>query len=377
MIEIVQELVGVSDATRRLGEEVAQASRSDAKILLTGESGVGKEVVARLVHRHSARSSGPFVAINCAGIPDSLLESSLFGHVRGSFTGAFRDKVGLLEQAHGGTMFMDEVGEMTKRMQGLLLRFLEDGDIYRVGSERRTGTVNVRIVAATNRVLLDRVAENEFREDLFYRLNVIHLVIPPLRERRDDIAPLLEHFLQMFSEKYRTPMPEMSAALRASLMSHHWPGNVRELKNVAERLIVCGAVGFSIGQSQPEASQRSVDNVRPRLVAVPAVASLRTSADQLTHRIIHGRESFWTAVYEPFMDRDLTREDVRTTVQVGLQHTRGNYKMLLELFNMEPTDYKRFLNFLRKHQCHIPFQQFRTGEALRSADAEINSRAVS
>ena len=376
MIETVQELVGVSDATRRLSEEVAQASRSDAKILLTGESGVGKEVVARLVHRHSARSSGPFVAINCAGIPDSLLESSLFGHVRGSFTGAFRDKVGLLEQAHGGTMFMDEVGEMTKRMQGLLLRFLEDGDIYRVGSERRTGTVNVRIVAATNRVLLDRVAENEFREDLFYRLNVIHLVIPPLRERRDDIAPLLEHFLQMFSEKYRTPIPEMSAPLRASLMNHHWPGNVRELKNVAERLIVCGAVGFSLGQSQPESSQRSVDSVRPRLVAVPAVASLRSSADQLTHRIIHGRESFWTAVYEPFMDRDLTREDVRATVQVGLQHTRGNYKMLLELFNMEPTDYKRFLNFLRKHQCHIPFQQFRTGEALRRADAEINTRAA-
>jgi transcriptional regulator with PAS, ATPase and Fis domain len=376
MTEAVPRLVGVSDAARRLEEDVAQASRSDAKILLTGESGVGKEVAARLVHRQSARSAGPFVAINCAGIPDSLLESSLFGHMRGSFTGAFRDKVGLLEQAHGGTMFMDEVGEMSKRMQGLLLRFLEDGDVYRVGSERRTCTVNVRIVAATNRVLLDRVAEGEFREDLFYRLNVIHLVISPLRERREDIPPLLDYFLRMFSEKYRTKIPEISADLQASLMQHHWPGNVRELKNVAERLIVCGHAGSAIGQSPVEAV-RPADATGQRFAALPPVQQPRSASDQLTHRIIQGRESFWTAVYEPFMARDLTRDEVRATVQAGLQHSRGNYKMLLELFNMEPTDYKRFLNFLRKHQCHIPFQQFRTGEALRGSTVDIGARAAS
>ena len=373
----VQRLVGVSDATRRLEEDVAQASRSDAKILLTGESGVGKEVAARLIHRQSARSAGPFVAINCAGIPDSLLESSLFGHMRGSFTGAFRDKAGLLEQAHGGTMFMDEVGEMTKRMQGLLLRFLEDGDIYRVGSERRTSTVNVRIVAATNRVLLDRVAEGEFREDLFYRLNVIHLVIPPLRERREDIEPLLDYFLRMFSEKYRSAVPEISAELKTGLMNHHWPGNVRELKNVAERLIVCGHAGSTLGPAQLEALRLPSEVAGRRLVTLPPVAPFRTSSEQLTHRIIHGRESFWSAVYAPFMARDLTREDVRATIQSGLQHTRGNYKMLIELFNMVPTDYKRFLNFLRKHQCHIPFQQFRTGEALRGPAVDVDVRAVS
>src|SRR5436190_7554629 len=191
-------VVVASDAMRRIDDELRQAARADAKVLITGESGVGKEIVARLIHRYSARSSRPFVAINCAGVPDSLLESELFGHVRGSFTGAYRDKPGLFEQAHGGTIFMDEVGEMSLRMQALLLRFLEDGDIHRVGADRRSGTVNVRVVAATNRVLLDRIAAGTFREDLYYRLNVIHLVIPPLRDRRDDIAPLLKHFLETF-----------------------------------------------------------------------------------------------------------------------------------------------------------------------------------
>src|SRR5712691_3263023 len=157
-------LVGISEAMQQLEEELKQAGRSDAKVLLTGESGVGKEVAAKLVHRYSARHLRPFSAINCAGVPDSLLESELFGHVRGSFTGAYRDKPGLLEQANGGTIFMDEVGEMSLRMQALLLRFLENGEIHRVGADRKSGTVNVRVIAATNRVLLDRIAEGSFRE---------------------------------------------------------------------------------------------------------------------------------------------------------------------------------------------------------------------
>jgi transcriptional regulator with PAS, ATPase and Fis domain len=237
-IDRVYRLVGCSNAITALDDELRQAAQSDAKILVTGESGVGKEVVARLIHQHSPRRAKPFMAMNCAGVPDSLLESELFGHVRGSFTGAYRDKPGLLEQAHGGTVFMDEVGEMSLRMQALLLRFLEDGDIYRVGSERRTSTVNVRVVAATNRVLTERMAEGLFREDLYYRLNVIHLVIPPLRERPEDIAPLFHYFMATFSDKYRTPLPELSPAVLPELMAYGWPGNVRELKNVAERLVV-------------------------------------------------------------------------------------------------------------------------------------------
>ena len=366
MSDLFTPLIGISAQTREIDEEIRRAARSDAKILLTGESGVGKEVVARLVHRYSVRHARPFVAINCAGVPDSLLESELFGHVRGSFTGAYRDKPGLFEQAHGGTIFMDEVGEMSLRMQALLLRFLEDGDIHRVGADRRSGTVNVRVVAATNRVLLDRIAAGAFREDLYYRLNVIHLVIPPLRDRRDDIDPLVQHFLQIFSGKYGGVVPVLALEVWEALRVYDWPGNVRELKNVMERIIVRSRGGIVTLADLPA--------VIPALghadVPVPALASpvtplgaaaalARPHAQQLYDRIVDRRESFWSTVYTPFMARDLTRDDVRMLVSAGLQHTRGNYKMLLELFNMEPTDYKRFLNFLRKHQCHMPFQQFR------------------
>jgi transcriptional regulator with GAF, ATPase, and Fis domain len=177
-------MVGVSPAVRGIEEEVHHAARTDAKVLITGESGVGKEIVAKLIHQRSNRGRGPLVTINCAGFPDSLLETELFGHVKGSFTDAYRDKRGWLEMAHGGTIFMDEVGEMSLRMQALLLRFLETGEIQRVGSDRRLPALDVRVITATHRRLLDRIADQSFREDLYYRLNVIHVVVPPLRDRR-------------------------------------------------------------------------------------------------------------------------------------------------------------------------------------------------
>ena len=195
MHEDGEQLIGSSPPMRDLRDEIAYAARSDAKILITGESGVGKEILARSIHRQSPRSRAQLVTINCAGLPDSLLESELFGHVRGSFTGAYRDKAGLLELANSGTIFMDEVGEMSLRMQALLLRFLESGEIQRVGAERAQARVNVRVIAATNRNLTERIASKDFREDLYYRLNVIHLTVPPLRERREDVGELLEHFL--------------------------------------------------------------------------------------------------------------------------------------------------------------------------------------
>ncbi|MEO5739994.1 MAG: sigma-54 dependent transcriptional regulator, partial [Vicinamibacterales bacterium] len=231
-------LIGVSSATRRVLEDVHCAAGTDAKVLVTGESGVGKEVVAQLIHQRSHRASAKLVAINCAGVPDSLLASELFGHMRGSFTDAYRDKEGWLEQAHRGTIFMDEVGEMSAQMQAALLRFLENGEIQRVGSERRSAIVDVRIIAATNRRLIDRVAANEFREDLFYRLNVIHIEIPPLRERPDDVPPLIEHFLDIFTETYRIKRPKFSKDALEQLMAAPWPGNVRQLRNVLERLAV-------------------------------------------------------------------------------------------------------------------------------------------
>ena len=209
--DIGERLIGCSAAVRDLEQEVECAARSDAKVLITGESGVGKEILARLIHRRSARAHAQLLTINCAGLPDSLLESELFGHVRGAFTGAYRDKVGLLEMAHRGTIFMDEVGEMSLRMQALLLRFLESGEIQRVGSDRPQTRVDVRVIAATNRNLIERIATKDFREDLYYRLNVIHLTVPPLRERREDIPDLLDYFLRAYAERHGVPTPTLVA----------------------------------------------------------------------------------------------------------------------------------------------------------------------
>ena len=239
-------MLGVSAAIRAVEEEIDHAARSGAKVLITGESGVGKEVVTRLIHDRGPRRSASLVTINCAGIPDSLLESEMFGHVRGSFTDAHRDKIGYLERAHGGTIFMDEIGEMSLRMQALLLRFLETGEIQRVGSDRRVPSLDVRVIAATHRRLIDLVAERTFREDLYYRLNVIHINVPALRDRREDVFILLKYFVQHFSEAHRIAAPEFTPESVEYLTQYRWPGNVRELRNVAERLTLrcrTGAVG--------------------------------------------------------------------------------------------------------------------------------------
>ncbi len=349
-------MVGVSPAIKSIEEEIGYAARSDAKVLITGESGVGKEIVARLIHRRSARASGPLVTINCAGFPDSLLESEMFGHMKGSFTDAHRDKRGWLEMANGGTIFMDEIGEMSLRMQALMLRFLETGEIQRVGSERQSPALNVRVITATHRRLLDRISEKSFREDLYYRLNVICVEVPPLRERPEDINLLLTHFLRESAAAHRTPEPELTPEALARLTDYRWPGNVRELKNVAERLVLRSHNG-PIG---PE--ELPVEIWKERAAQPRSSHSLEQQppAKRLFEQMLRGRDSFWAAVYEPFMTRDLKRDDLRDIVRLGLEHTRGNYKMLVGCFNMPPEDYKRFMSVLRKHQCHLPFQQFRT-----------------
>ena len=197
-VEAIAEDSGFVVASRAMTELLTMAERaaeSPAKVLITGESGVGKDLVARYIHGQSARKPAPFVAVNCAGLTETLLESELFGHVKGSFTGAYRDKRGKIQLAHRGTLFLDEVGEMSLRMQALLLRFLENGEIQAVGSDQSHTRVDVRVMAATNRNLSDHVAAGQFREDLLYRLRVIHLPVPPLRERPEDIQVLKQHFL--------------------------------------------------------------------------------------------------------------------------------------------------------------------------------------
>jgi len=348
------QLVGRSADIIALRQEIDRVARSDAKVLITGESGTGKEIVAHAVHAQSPRASNMFAPVNCAGLPETLLESELFGHVRGSFTGAYRDKPGKLESAHNGTVFLDEVGEMTLRMQGMLLRFLETGELQKVGADGGGRIVNVRIITATNRNLRELITQGVFREDLFYRLNVIHLIVPPLRDRRDDIPLLTDHFITRFREANDSPITEIAPNAMKALTEYSWPGNVRELENVIERLVV--TVERDVVRLEDLPSEvREHDTVAVR----PKRERRRTVADDLYKRLVEGKESFWTSVYPLFMDREITRSNVRDVVRRGLEEARGNYKIVARLFNMEARDYKRFLNFLRKHDCQIPFKEYR------------------
>jgi transcriptional regulator with GAF, ATPase, and Fis domain len=237
MFESTPELIGSSPAMARLREDVTTAARSGSKVLITGESGVGKELTARAVHHAGARRSRPLLAINCASVADALLESELFGHLRGSFTGAVHDRQGVFETAHGGTVVLDEIGHASARMQALLLRFLQFGDIQRIGDvgDRQ---VDVRIIATTSRDLRTLIVEGEFRLDLYYRLNVISIRVPPLRERADDIPVLLDHFMRQFSIQHDLPSPGIGTETMAWLKGYSWPGNVRELRNLAQRFVI-------------------------------------------------------------------------------------------------------------------------------------------
>lgn len=355
---------------RALDADIWLAARSDAKVLITGESGVGKEVTARLIHRRSRRNQMPLVAINCAGLPDTLLESELFGYVRGSFTGAYRDKPGLLELAKNGTFFLDEVGEMSLRMQALLLRFLETGEIQRLGADHRTTHVDVRVISATNRQLEGEIAGGGFRTDLFYRLNVIQLKLPALRERRDDIPAMLDHFARTLALQHRMAIPDIPADLVTRFVEYDWPGNVRELKNVVERLVVrCGDGSLRVADL-PEP-------LRPSFI-VTGASALETAdtpggldiVNRLYEEMVQGGVSFWQAVYAPFSAHDITRSTLRAVVSRGLGQTRGRYSELTTLFNMDRKDYKRFLSFLKKHSCLVPFHQFRTPIASTDPVAE-------
>lgn len=354
-------LLGRSEAVRTILADIDCAARSGAKVLITGETGVGKEVVARLIHDRSARSSSRLVTVNCAGLPDSLLESELFGHVRGSFTGAYRDKPGLLEMAPNGTVFLDEVGEMSTRMQVVLLRFLETGEIQRIGADRSHTRVNVRLITATNRDLPKEIASGNFREDLFFRLNVIRMHIPPLRERIEDVPILFEHYLGFYCDQHRVERPQVAQGTWDALMTYRWPGNIRELRNVAERIALKSTGAVLRTTDLPAELVRGADRVE----AVPGQAAAAgtpqsSQVEELTARMLRHGESFWASVYPLFMSRDLTRNDLRRIIEIGLEQTNGNYRLVVALFNMPNEDYKRFLGFLRKHNCHLPFQRFRT-----------------
>lgn len=233
-------VVAESPAMRRVLALAEQVAGQPTTVLLTGESGTGKEVVARHIHRCSPRAEAPFVAVNCAALTESLLESELFGHEKGAFTGAVQSRPGRFELAHGGTLFLDEVGETSLALQTKLLRVLQEQQFERVGGTR-TLAVDVRVVAATNRDLRQAIAERAFREDLFYRLNVFPIHLPPLRERREDILPLAEHFLRWLASRMGRPPLPLSDEAKSLLLTYDWPGNVRELQNAMERALIVAA----------------------------------------------------------------------------------------------------------------------------------------
>ncbi len=236
-VERHHEIVGSSPAIRQLIERIEKVAPTGSRILITGENGTGKELVARAIHRLSPRAAGPLVEVNCAAIPSELIESELFGHVKGSFTGAFADRTGRFEQADGGTLFLDEIGDMSAAAQAKVLRALQEGIVTPIGGAKQI-KVDVRVLAATNKHLEDEIASGRFREDLLYRLNVVPIEVPPLRARREDIPQLVTHFVGLLAEQPGLGSKTFSAGAIDRLRRHPWPGNVRELRNTVERLLI-------------------------------------------------------------------------------------------------------------------------------------------
>ncbi len=270
-------IIGKSKAMREVFELIEQVADSDATVLVEGETGTGKELVARAIHHLSTRSAGPFVAVNCSALPESLLESELFGHVRGAFTGAVRDKIGRFEAAEGGTIFLDEVGDISATIQVKLLRVLQERTIERVGDAKPV-PVDIRVIAATNRPLRELVARGEFRQDLLYRLRVIPMHLPPLRERRDDIPPLAQHFVEKLREQTGRPIEGLGTDATALLLDYAWPGNVRELENVIEYAFVKARQGKIGVQHLPaELVQGAAARVSPTVGAGHATPTARRS----------------------------------------------------------------------------------------------------
>jgi transcriptional regulator with GAF, ATPase, and Fis domain len=250
-------MIGSAASLERVVKQARAVAETTATVLITGENGTGKEVLAHAIHEESTRAPAPFVAVSCAALPETLIESELFGHERGAFTNATQAKKGRFELADGGTLFLDEVGELTAAVQVKLLRVLQERAFERLGSTK-TVNVDIRLIAASNRDLEREVAEGRFRSDLFFRLNVVPLVLPPLRERRDDVPLLAAHFAAKVAEKHGRPQPELTPALYEALQEYDWPGNVRELENVIERLVVLTA-GPRLGTEHlPEKMQRAV-----------------------------------------------------------------------------------------------------------------------
>jgi transcriptional regulator with GAF, ATPase, and Fis domain len=337
------EMVGRSEPLVELQKKIEKVARYREPVLITGESGVGKEALAQSVYLLGDAQHKPFVSVNCPQYQDgNLTVSELFGHTRGSFTGAVGDHRGAFEEADGGVIFLDEIGDLQSSAQAMLLRALSTGEFRPLGASRPR-RVDVRVISATNRSLNALVMTNEFRYDLFFRLARFHVTVPPLRERGDDWRLIADHCLLRLRHKYGAHKWLSPAATRV-LQAYNWPGNVRQLIN----LVTTGYAMADGDVIEPSTFLALLnDEALNMTVASPATV---VTGDALFGRLTRGGEDFWTAVYQPFMDRDLNRVQVKEVIKKALIHAEHNYRTVLELFRLPAADYQRFMDFLRHHE---------------------------
>ncbi|HEU5122736.1 MAG TPA: sigma-54 dependent transcriptional regulator [Verrucomicrobiae bacterium] len=338
-------IVGRSEAMQQVFKLIGQVAASDATSLITGESGTGKELVARAIYHHSNRSEKPFLAVNCAAIPEQLLESELFGHERGAFTGATNQRIGKFEQCNGGTIFLDEIGDMTPPTQTKILRVLQSGAFERVGGNTSI-KVDVRVLAATNKPLEEAVAARQFREDLFYRLNVVRIHIPPLRERREDVRLLVNYFLKKFARDQKGAPKSISSSALKALEQYHWPGNVRELENVIRRaLVVSKGDAILLSELPPEiVSQSSAAPATATSAASTSVApgdATGNEAVNLARRLFQWARKDPKLKIIPTVERELVLQALKETsgnqVQAAkmLGITRATLRKRIEKFGIQ------------------------------------------
>ncbi len=304
-------------------KDTAKIALSQASVLISGESGTGKELIARAIHYNSRRAKGPFIKVNCAALPESLLESELFGHEKGAFTGAQTLRQGLFERANEGTLLLDEIGEMPLVLQAKLLRILQEREFERIGGHQ-TIKVDIRIIAATNRDLQAMVKEGTFREDLFYRLNVIHLILPPLRDRREDISLLANHFLQKFSSENQRDIIDIDPMAMSLLTAWSWPGNIRELSNVIERAVVMNSGPIIFSEDLPPQIRQPVCNAGEAKTTPVGERNLKEEIKRVEKRII----------MEVLEQQEGNR--TRTALMLGISRRALMYK--LREYGIDPAD---------------------------------------
>jgi len=332
-------LVGRSPAMREMLAAIEKVAPSAASVLITGESGTGKELVARLIHARSPRAARPFTIVNCPALAGSLFESELFGVEKGVATGV-EPRPGRLEMADGGTLLLDEIGDLDPAAQAKLLRFLQDKTVDRVGG-RKPQPVDVRVLAATNHDLASDMARGAFRRDLYHRLNVVTVNLPPLRERGEDIALLVEHFLSRSTGNATS----MSREALQILARYSFPGNVRELEHLIERAcLLAGGPAILIDDLPPE--------VRQAILAAKEAEPPQVVATRLFEKIVEGEGSFWEVAHRPFLRRQISGEEMRSLVRLAYERAGWTYKGMARLFRIED-DYKKLVNFLRNHKIRV------------------------